>query len=185
MVRQRSDSRCPSHALGQCAHHDDPRVPPPARSAAPLGNRTHTPLRERISGLPSWGAIQSGPRPPRFLAAAPVSLTPSRRDLLLAGGKENAWDRDAIVGSTLGPRQPITPARSALVRDRSTALGVPAVLPGLSGLSRDVRQRARSAQVARLAGMSAEDLPVAEFAFPGPLRDRLVAAIVAGAKTTT
>jgi uncharacterized protein YhfF len=33
--------------------------------------------------------------------------------------------------------------------------------------------------------MSAEDLPVAEFAFPGPLRDRLVAAIVAGAKTTT
>ncbi len=39
--------------------------------------------------------------------------------------------------------------------------------------------------VARLAGMSAEDLPVAEFAFPGPLRDQLVAAIVAGAKTTT
>jgi uncharacterized protein YhfF len=33
--------------------------------------------------------------------------------------------------------------------------------------------------------MSAEDLPVAEFAFPGPLRDRLVAAIVAGAKTAT
>jgi uncharacterized protein YhfF len=33
--------------------------------------------------------------------------------------------------------------------------------------------------------MSPEDLPVAEFAFPGPLRDQLVAAIVAGAKTTT
>jgi uncharacterized protein YhfF len=30
-----------------------------------------------------------------------------------------------------------------------------------------------------------EDLPVAEFAFPGPLRDQLVAAIVAGTKTTT
>jgi len=30
-----------------------------------------------------------------------------------------------------------------------------------------------------------EDLPPAEFAFPGPLRDQLVAAIVAGAKTTT
>ena len=30
-----------------------------------------------------------------------------------------------------------------------------------------------------------EDLPVAEFAFPGPLRHRLVAAIVAGVKTTT
>lgn len=28
-------------------------------------------------------------------------------------------------------------------------------------------------------------LPVAEFAFPGPLRDRLVGAILAGAKTTT
>jgi uncharacterized protein YhfF len=33
--------------------------------------------------------------------------------------------------------------------------------------------------------MSSEGLPVAEFAFPGPLRDQLVAAIVAGSKTTT
>lgn len=30
-----------------------------------------------------------------------------------------------------------------------------------------------------------EDLPVAEFAFPGPLRDQLVAAILDGRKTTT
>ncbi len=33
--------------------------------------------------------------------------------------------------------------------------------------------------------MPSEDLPLAEFAFPGPLRDQLVAAIVAGTKTTT
>ena len=33
--------------------------------------------------------------------------------------------------------------------------------------------------------MSPEDLPLAEFAFPGPLRDQLVAAILSGAKTTT
>jgi uncharacterized protein YhfF len=33
--------------------------------------------------------------------------------------------------------------------------------------------------------MSSEDLPVAQFAFPGPLRDQLVAAILAGDKTTT
>ncbi|MBO2446037.1 ASCH domain-containing protein [Actinomadura barringtoniae] len=33
--------------------------------------------------------------------------------------------------------------------------------------------------------MSHEDLPRAEFAFPGPLRDRLVAAVLSGAKTTT
>jgi len=33
--------------------------------------------------------------------------------------------------------------------------------------------------------MPAEDLPIAEFAFPGPGRDRLVAAILAGEKTTT
>lgn len=33
--------------------------------------------------------------------------------------------------------------------------------------------------------MPADDLPVAEFAFPGPLRDRLVGAILAGEKTTT
>jgi uncharacterized protein YhfF len=33
--------------------------------------------------------------------------------------------------------------------------------------------------------MSYEDLPRAEFAFPGPLRDRLVAAVLSGAKTAT
>ena len=33
--------------------------------------------------------------------------------------------------------------------------------------------------------MTHEELPTAEFAFPGPLRDRLVAAILAGDKTTT
>jgi uncharacterized protein YhfF len=33
--------------------------------------------------------------------------------------------------------------------------------------------------------MMPEDLPVAEFAFPGPLRDQLVAAILDGTKTTT
>ena len=37
----------------------------------------------------------------------------------------------------------------------------------------------------RLTAVSGEDLPVAEFAFPGPLRDHLVAAILSGAKTTT
>jgi uncharacterized protein YhfF len=33
--------------------------------------------------------------------------------------------------------------------------------------------------------MSLEDLPIAEFAFPGPLRDQLVAAILDGSKITT
>ncbi|MDT0454548.1 ASCH domain-containing protein [Streptomyces sp. DSM 41527] len=33
--------------------------------------------------------------------------------------------------------------------------------------------------------MNLDDLPAAEFAFPGPLRDQLVAAILSGAKTTT
>jgi hypothetical protein len=33
--------------------------------------------------------------------------------------------------------------------------------------------------------MLPEELPVAEFGFPGPLRDQLVAAILAGTKTTT
>jgi uncharacterized protein YhfF len=32
---------------------------------------------------------------------------------------------------------------------------------------------------------SHEDLPVSEYAFPGPLRDQLVSAILAGEKTTT
>lgn len=40
-------------------------------------------------------------------------------------------------------------------------------------------------RLARLAVVPAEGLPVAEFGFPGPLRDQLVAAIVAGSKTTT
>jgi uncharacterized protein YhfF len=39
--------------------------------------------------------------------------------------------------------------------------------------------------VGRLAVMPDDDLPVVEFAFPGPLRDQLVAAILAGEKTTT
>jgi len=33
--------------------------------------------------------------------------------------------------------------------------------------------------------MNLDDLPRAEFAFPGPLRDQLVAAILAGTKTST
>ena len=41
------------------------------------------------------------------------------------------------------------------------------------------------AKVARVGVMLPEDLPVAEFAFPGALRDQLVSAILAGAKTTT
>lgn len=36
-----------------------------------------------------------------------------------------------------------------------------------------------------LPGMDLDDLPRAEFAFPGPLRDKLVAAILSGAKTST
>jgi uncharacterized protein YhfF len=36
-----------------------------------------------------------------------------------------------------------------------------------------------------LSGMNLDDLPPAEFAFPGPLRDQLVAAILSGAKTST
>lgn len=36
-----------------------------------------------------------------------------------------------------------------------------------------------------LDGMSLEDLPTIEFAFPGPLRDLLVTAILSGAKTST
>lgn len=36
-----------------------------------------------------------------------------------------------------------------------------------------------------LDGMDLDDLPKAEFEFPGPLRDQLVAAILSGAKTST
>ncbi|BFV60417.1 hypothetical protein KCMC57_up55210 [Kitasatospora sp. CMC57] len=39
--------------------------------------------------------------------------------------------------------------------------------------------------VGSVRGMDLDDLPVTEFAFPGPLRDQLVAAILSGAKTTT
>src|SRR5579875_1539731 len=38
---------------------------------------------------------------------------------------------------------------------------------------------------ASLGSMNIDDLPAAEFGFPGPLRDRLVAAILSGAKTAT
>src|ERR1043166_3843624 len=36
-----------------------------------------------------------------------------------------------------------------------------------------------------LGSMNLDDLPRIEFAFPGPLRDQLVAAILSGAKTST
>lgn len=36
-----------------------------------------------------------------------------------------------------------------------------------------------------LPGMDLDDLPLMEFAFPGPLRDQLVAAVLSGAKTST
>ena len=45
--------------------------------------------------------------------------------------------------------------------------------------------RAGPASIRTLGGMTLDDLPVAEFAFPGPLRDQLVAAILSGAKTST
>ena len=54
--------------------------------------------------------------------------------------------------------------------------------PHLQGRSRRI---AGDRRVCRLAAMPADDLPVVEFAFPGPLRDQLVAAILAGEKTTT
>ena len=40
-------------------------------------------------------------------------------------------------------------------------------------------------QLCTLDDVHLDDLPRAEFAFPGPLRDRLVAAILSGAKTST
>ena len=36
-----------------------------------------------------------------------------------------------------------------------------------------------------MSRMNLDELPRMEFAFPGPLRDRLVAAILSGAKTAT
>jgi len=36
-----------------------------------------------------------------------------------------------------------------------------------------------------LGEMNLDDLPATEFAFPGPLRDKLVAAVLSGAKTST
>lgn len=49
-------------------------------------------------------------------------------------------------------------------------------------------RRGRRAAVAPRVGRMSDDivgLPTAEFAFPGPLRDKLVAAILSGAKTST
>jgi uncharacterized protein YhfF len=39
--------------------------------------------------------------------------------------------------------------------------------------------------VCTVGGVKLDDLPRAEFGFPGPLRDRLVASILSGAKTST
>src|SRR5262249_2578895 len=52
-------------------------------------------------------------------------------------------------------------------------------------VSTALRVGSRPAPAATLARMEAGRLSVGEFAFPGPLRDQLVAAILDGAKTTT
>ncbi len=46
-------------------------------------------------------------------------------------------------------------------------------------------QRQDAAMPGTLHDINLDDLPRAEFAFPGPLRDQLVAAILAGTKTST
>ena len=55
----------------------------------------------------------------------------------------------------------------------------------LGGSAHGQSFRLRVARVARVGVVLPEDLPVAEFAFPGALRDQLVSAILAGTKTTT
>jgi ASCH domain len=62
-------------------------------------------------------------------------------------------------------------------------------LPGLQGAARGATWPSRAvvsgaARAARLTVVLPEELPVMEFAFPGPLRDRLVDAVLAGTKTT-
>lgn len=47
------------------------------------------------------------------------------------------------------------------------------------------RRRLAGRRIAYPPLMELDDLPLAEFAFPGPLRDSLVAAILSGAKTST
>lgn len=47
------------------------------------------------------------------------------------------------------------------------------------------RHRLAGRRIAYPPLMELDDLPLAEFAFPGPLRDSLVAAILSGAKTST
>jgi hypothetical protein len=61
-------------------------------------------------------------------------------------------------------------------------LDLPRNVPSQTGPESADRRRS---WVCRLAARPAGDLPVAEFTFPGPLRDQLVAAILAGEKTTT
>src|SRR5215469_6335161 len=51
--------------------------------------------------------------------------------------------------------------------------------------SRQELQSAANPSARTLGGVNLDDLPRAEFAFPGPLRDKLVAAILSGVKTST
>ena len=55
----------------------------------------------------------------------------------------------------------------------------------MTGVTGTLMARRSPREAVDSGGVSLDDLPTAEFAFPGPLRDRLVAAILSGAKTTT
>jgi len=58
-----------------------------------------------------------------------------------------------------------------------------ALLP--ESLQTPLRRPGRASLAGVPSDLPSDNLPAAEFAFPGPLRDRLVAAILAGDKTTT
>src|SRR5260370_27594578 len=122
-------------------------------------------------------------RPPK-----PGGLRPQRRTC--APPPRWACARSSSAGPSSGG-----PGFRPRIRLRSTTCSTPmgsttsprpwAADRRLAGLAQGRRRPRKTDAGTRLATVPSEDLPVAEFAFPGPLRDQLVAAIVAGSKTTT
>jgi uncharacterized protein YhfF len=119
-------------------------------------------------------------------ARALAHVRPPRRLLI--------WGRHPGRAVALAGRRARSPP--ALSRRSASSMRTDAILglspsPAWSGSASRTWSRPRprwpscEPRICRLVVMSAGDLPVIEFGFPGPLRDQLVAAVLAGSKTTT
>ncbi|GAA1651513.1 uncharacterized protein YhfF [Actinoplanes couchii] len=136
--------------------------------------------------------------PPSFLSSSssppsPFSQERALRAALTAAGctelpdlslPQVAYTVDGVFGDLCSTALPWGGLDTAACLDRALTAGFVryVTLPDLIAMRRAI---GRPKDLRRAAELETLQLPRMEFAFPGPLRDQLVAAVLSGAKTTT